>query len=104
MNIIKAYETKTNEPKNKGKRIINEVIFKFFTRYGWGKVHNKMGLKDFNDGFHGVEMTLLLCVQPGWWYPGNTCENSPRTPEFHEYPPLVGNCSEPTCDVVEFFH
>ena len=49
-------------------------------------------------------MTLLLCVKPGWLYPGNICENAPRAPEFHEYPPLKGNCSEPKCDVVEFFH
>ena len=37
--IIKSYQTETNKARTEGQRIINEVIFKFFTRWGWAQAH-----------------------------------------------------------------
>ena len=41
LHTIKAYSRKKAgvNPRTQGERVINEVVFKFFTRWGWSKAH-----------------------------------------------------------------
>ena len=103
LHFLRANEAKGH--RSDARRLIIEEVFKFMTRFGWAQAYpEKLRVSDFG-GFHGQQMALLQCVDPGWKHPDNICPDGlSRFPGLPAALPLQGKCSSASCDVVEFFY
>jgi hypothetical protein len=74
-------------------RVMVEEVIHFITQFGWSPVYpDQFGVENW-DSIIARETQAAQC---DWWqHPENDCPDSPA-----EYP---GGCSDPSCDVVEFY-
>ena len=94
--IIPAWwigNTSSAEPDSRAKAVMVEEIVHFITQFGWSTVYpDQFGVY----GWSSVIAQETLRAACDWWqHPENDCPGSPA-----EYP---GDCSDPSCDVVEFY-
>jgi len=92
--------------EKKFKAIIQEEVFHMIHLIGYANAYPEaFGMDDFTSSIVGRETAQLECVKPGWWHPENQCPaDSPRKPGNPANTPLgYGGCSEPNCDVAEFY-
>ena len=94
--IIPAWwigNTSSAEPDTHAKAVMVEEITHFITQFGWSTVYpEQFGV----NGWTSVIARETQRAACDWWqHPENDCPNNPA-----EYP---GDCSGPSCDVVEFY-
>ncbi|MEC7988124.1 MAG: hypothetical protein VX278_23360 [Myxococcota bacterium] len=81
-------------PSERARAVMVEEVTHFFTQFGWSPVYPESFGVDRWDSVIARETQRAAC---DWWqHPENACPNNPA-----EYP---GDCSDPSCDVVEFYH
>ena len=86
--------TSSSEPSKHVKAVMVEEVTHFITQFGWSPVYpEQFGVMSW-DSIIAQETKSAACE---WWqHPENSCPDSPQqTP---------GNCTHPSCDVVEFYH
>ena len=84
----------TGTPNPHAVRVMVEEITHFMTQFGWSKAYPAEFGVDSWDSIIARETQRARC---DWWqHPENDCPNSPA-----EAP---GDCSDPSCDAVEFYH
>ena len=94
--IIPAWwigNTTHDEPDTRAKAVMVEEITHFITQFGWSTAYPaQFGVTGWSSVI-AKETQRAAC---DWWqHPENSCPGSPA-----EY---QGDCSEPSCDVVEFY-
>ena len=81
-------------PDDHGRAVMVEEIHHFITQFGLSRLHPEVfGVEDWNSVI-AREAARARC--DFWQHPENDCPGRPA-----EHP---GDCSDPNCDVVEFFH
>jgi hypothetical protein len=81
-------------PTVHGKAVMVEEIIHFMTQFGWSTIYPEQFSVDDWNSLISKETQRAAC---DWWqHPENSCPDNPA-----EYP---GDCSDPNCDVVEFYH
>jgi hypothetical protein len=87
-------KTKDTGPDARAKAVIVEEITHFLTQFGYGVVYPaQFGVNDWTS-IIAKETKRAAC---DWWqHPENDCPGSPAISE--------GDCSDPDCDVTEFYH
>ena len=94
--VIPAWwlEPKPNGPDEHGRAVMVEEIHHFLTQFGYSLVYPEVfGVEDWSS-IIAVEALAAQCDY--WQHPENSCPGSP--------PSYPGDCSDPSCDVVEFYH
>jgi len=83
----------TGEPDEHALAVMVEEVTHFVTQFGWSPTYpEQFGVS----GWNSVIAQETQSAQCDWWqHPENDCPDSPA-----EYP---GDCSDPDCDVVEFY-
>ena len=94
--IIPAWwigNTSSVEPDSHAKAVMVEEITHFITQFGWSTVYpDQFGV----NGWSSLIARETQSAACDWWqHPENDCPGSPA-----ESP---GDCSDPSCDVVEFY-
>jgi len=87
-------DTSSTSPSNHAKAVMVEEVTHFFNQFGWSAIYPaQLGVENW-DSIIAKETQRAAC---DWWqHPENSCPNNPA-----EYP---GDCSDPSCDVTEFYH
>ena len=82
------------EPSEHSIAVMVEEITHFLTQFGYGpRYPNEFGVENWSS----VIAQETMSAQCDWWqHPENDCPNSPAQ--------YSGDCSDPNCDVVEFYH
>jgi len=80
-------------PDQYAKAVMVEEIIHFMTQFGYSRAYPEIfGVESWNS-LIAKETKRASC---DWWqHPENDCPNNPR---------LYGDCSDPDCDVTEFYH
>jgi len=80
-------------PDQHAKAVMVEEIIHFMTQFGYSRAYPEIfGVESWNS-LIAKETKRASC---DWWqHPENDCPNNPR---------LYGDCSDPDCDVTEFYH
>lgn len=83
----------SGQPDTQAKQVMVEEVTHFITQFGWSPVYpEQLGV----EGWTSIIALETQRAQCDWWqHPENDCPDSPA-----EYP---GDCSDPNCDVVEFY-
>tara|TARA_Y100000590_G_scaffold331875_1_gene377148 strand:+ start:5680 stop:6564 length:885 start_codon:yes stop_codon:yes gene_type:complete len=86
--------TIASQPNKRAIAVMVEEITHFLTQFGYSpRYPEKFGVDDWSSVI-AKETRNAQCV---WWqHPENECPNSPAQ--------INGDCSQPNCDVVEFYH
>lgn len=86
--------TPPESPSTHAQAVMVEEVTHFFTQFGWGPVYPaQFGVNGW-DSIIAQETQRAAC---DWWqHPENSCPNQPAA--------YNGDCSDPSCDVVEFYH
>ena len=81
------------DPGSQERAMMVEEIIHFMTQFGWSELYPaQFGVNDWTSVI-AKETQAASC---DWWqHPENDCPGSPA-----EYP---GDCSDPSCDIVEFY-
>ncbi|MCH2133516.1 MAG: hypothetical protein MK116_07185 [Phycisphaerales bacterium] len=86
-------EVRGDEPDARGQAVMVEEVHHFITQFGYSEVYPEaFGVDDWNSVI-ARETQRAQC--DFWQHPENDCPGSPA-----EY---GGDCSDPNCDVVEFY-
>ena len=81
------------EPDERGRAVMVEEIHHFITQFGLSRLHPKVfGVDDWNSVI-ARETQRAEC--DFWQHPENDCPDRPRE--------IDGDCSDPNCNVVEFY-
>jgi len=89
-----AEDTPPAIPNAHAKAVMVEEVTHFFTQFGWSSAYpTQFGVENW-DSIVAQETQRAAC---DWWqHPENSCPDQPA-----EY---AGDCADPSCDVVEFYH
>ena len=81
-------------PDKHAKAVMVEEVFHFIHQFGYSTVYPEIfGVEDWSS-IIALETKLAAC---DWWqHPENDCDDRPAT--------YLGDCSEPNCDITEFYH
>lgn len=94
--VIPAWwlDVRPDGPDARGRAVTVEEVHHFITQFGLSRLHPEIfGVEDWTS-IIARETARAKCVF--WQHPENDCPGRPA-----ESP---GDCSDPNCDVVEFFH
>jgi len=83
----------SGQPDTHAKRVMVEEVTHFITQFGWSPVYpDQLGVEDWTS----IIARETAAAQCDWWqHPENDCPGSPAD--------SPGDCSDPNCDVVEFY-
>jgi hypothetical protein len=83
----------SGQPDSHAKRVMVEEVTHFITQFGWSPVYpDQLGV----EGWTSIIARETATAQCDWWqHPENDCPGSPAD--------SPGDCSDPNCDVVEFY-
>ncbi len=92
--MIGDEEFDDSNPDQRAKAVMVEEIIHFMTQFGYSRAYPEIFGVNSWDSLIAKETKRAAC---DWWqHPENNC---PRVPSS-----VVGDCSEPSCDVTEFYH
>ena len=97
-----TWKASASEGAEEVKQIMVEEVFHMIHQWGSAQAYPlALGVDDFTTSIVCREMAKVVCCDPGWQHPENTC---PDECGLSVDLPLPGTCNSADCDCVEFYH